>query len=33
VACGDGNDTAYMDDVDTVAADCETVFSAVAPKG
>jgi Ca2+-binding RTX toxin-like protein len=33
VTCGDGNDTAYVDDVDTVAADCETVFVGVAPKG
>ena len=33
VVCGSGNDTAYVDDVDTVSADCETVHVSIAPKG
>ncbi len=32
VVCGSGNDTAYVDDVDTVSADCETVHVFIAPK-
>ena len=33
VVCGNGNDTAYVDDVDTVSSDCETVYVYFAPKG
>lgn len=33
VTCGDGYDIANVDDVDTVAADCEEVYVAFAPKG
>ncbi len=32
VVCGPGDDTAYVDDIDTVAADCETVYVGVAPR-
>ena len=32
VTCGPGDDTAYVDDVDTVASDCERVYVSTAPK-
>ena len=32
VLCGSGNDTAFVDDVDTGSSDCEDVFVFVAPR-
>jgi hypothetical protein len=31
VVCGSDNDTAFVDDVDTVSCDCENVFVIIAP--